>query len=285
MSAERRLVVGATLGILLAAAGIVGSGRRSDLPPDAVAVVDGRLIPRAEYARRLGALAADRRQPLDRTERRRVLERMIDEDLLLARALELDLPRRDPRARKDLVSAMVDAAVASAAGEQPTEAELERFFAEHRGYFTPADRFLVDGLWFADGAGKPPPLERAAEAARALAGAEDIATVRARLADPEPLPVPAGALSLAELTAIFGPTAARAVTTLAPGRASAPIRVSAGARVVVLSARESPPAPTLSAMRDEVLREWQRRRGEAALQRAITELRGRARIAVAAEDP
>ena len=94
------LAAGALAGVLLAAVSLVRSDVVSEptLGEDVVAVVDGRAIPRERYERALAAVAADRRGgALAPGDRQRVLERLVDEELLVGRAIELGF-RRGTRA-------------------------------------------------------------------------------------------------------------------------------------------------------------------------------------------
>ena len=282
---ERRLVVGAVLGMLLAAYGILrtSEGLARPVPADAVAIVDGRLLPRADYERRLTALANDRRAPLDAKERRRVLERMIDEELLFGRALELELPSRDATARKDLIRGVVDAIVANAPSEAPTEADLRALYDADRGFFAPEARLRVRSLWFR----VVDPLETAAAEARAgmaleaLRAGEPFDAVAARLADVEPLPIPEAPLPLAKLVEYLGPSAARAAAALEPDNVSEPIRTATGVRLVLLVERSVPSEVGFDPLRPRVLAEWRRRHDERALEEVLADLRGAARIEVA----
>ncbi len=70
---------------------------------------------RAEaYERVLAALAADSRNPVDDADKRRLLDRLIDEELLVQRGLELGLASSDGAVRKAVAGAMIESIVAEA---------------------------------------------------------------------------------------------------------------------------------------------------------------------------
>ena len=70
--------------------------------------MNGEPISREAFARFAAAVAAERRSAtLDAEERRRLLERMIDEELLLQRGIALGLARYEPTARRSIVSALI----------------------------------------------------------------------------------------------------------------------------------------------------------------------------------
>ena len=84
------LLVGAAFGLAMASFGLLEPKiDPSLLPEDAAAVVGERKIRRVDYERVLSGVAGDLRSPIDDAMRRRVLDRMIDEELLVQRALSL----------------------------------------------------------------------------------------------------------------------------------------------------------------------------------------------------
>ena len=94
---QRWLAVGAATGLIVAAIGVMGERPSvDDLPPGAVARVGDALIRVEEYDRLVAGLESDRRSPVDGKLRRHVLDRMIDEELLVQRAVELGLVEDGP---------------------------------------------------------------------------------------------------------------------------------------------------------------------------------------------
>lgn len=138
------LGLGATAGLAVAALGLMEGGEiAGSLPDGAVAAVNGEIVRIEEYERAVRALASDRREPLGDEERRHVLDRIIDEELLVQRGLELGLMRHDRRVRGDIVSAVIDVIVSQTAAEVATDEEVEAFYEESRDYFTRTGRAKV----------------------------------------------------------------------------------------------------------------------------------------------
>ena len=90
------LVAGAALGLGAAMWSALGVNEAVNKYGDAIAVVDGVPIPRAVYDTAVAGLASAKRNPLTETEKREALDRIIDEELLLRRAVELGLAESDP---------------------------------------------------------------------------------------------------------------------------------------------------------------------------------------------
>ncbi len=268
-------------GVLLAAAGLVTSSGRKVARADVVAIVDGHAIAMTDYRRMLDAVADDSDEEPDEATRRFVLDRMIEEELLLARAEELGIVRADRRLRSELVAAMVDTVTHEAAQSIPAEAELEAFYRAERDRFVGADRFRLARAVVRVGVRDDEAARlRAGELRRRVLGGESLATVAAELADPEPAPLPDALLPPNKLLDYLGPTALRAVTDVAEGGLSEAVRTSAGYEVYLVVERRAGPAPELADIRPQVLAAWQRRQADAALRRYVDALHARARIVI-----
>jgi parvulin-like peptidyl-prolyl isomerase len=280
--ARALLVAGALAGIALAAFGVVRSGGGEAAPPDAIALVNGQPLSRESFARFAAAIAAERRSTsLDAAERRRLLERMVDEELLLQRGISLGLERYEPTARRAIVAAMIASVTAEAESQEPDEQALRAFHAEQAGRFGAGPRFAVD-VAFVSATGRPEALarERAEALARRLRAGEDFAAVREALGDAPVAELPPGALSIDTLRDYLGPTAARSAAELAVGEVAGPVRASAGYFVLLLRQRLAEERPPFEAVREQVRGEWLRSRGEQALRDYLAELRGEAEIRI-----
>ncbi len=279
------LAIGAGAGIALAATGLVASGvtRGRGLPPGAVARVNGALLRADDYTRSLDALERDRRGGAEPADRRFVLDRLIDEELLVQRGLELGLARQDARVRRDLTAAVIDAVVTEHEDGTPPDADLEAFYRRERDFFARPGRLRVRQLWCrADTAADAPSAEaRARAAAASLRAGEDFAGVRVRLGDPEIAPLPDALLSPAKLLDHLGPTALRAALELEAGAVSDPVRSATGYHVLQVVEREAEWVPPREEIGDEVVAEYRRRRGERALRAYLDGLRARAEVEIA----
>jgi len=285
-SAQRRaralLALGAAAGLALAGVGIMRPGPALEdvLPAGAIASVNGIAIRQEEFQRAVQALAADRRDPLAQEDERHVLDRLVEEELLVQRGMELGLAQHDRRVRGDIVAAVIQSVVSESEAKEPDDAELEAFYAENRDYFARSGRVAVRQILVraepvrADAEA----LARATEASKRLRDGEAFAAVDEALGDPQVAILPADALPLPTLREYIGPTAARAAETMAAGEISEPVRGSAGYAVLVLVAREPGDVPPLADVREEVRVEWRRRAGDTALRTYLDELRERADV-------
>lgn len=178
------LLGGMLLGAALAIFYLVRLPQSVEPTSDAVAWVHGRPIARSSYEAALQAVAADRKEGTLRPEdRERVLQRLIDQELLIDRAIELGLHERDPQIRNQLATAMIDFLVRRAEDEASaaTDADLRAFYEEQPFRFERNPQYRID-----------------------VEGAS--------------IPVPDGFLLSKEIEQRLGPTAAREVAALEVGQ-------------------------------------------------------------------
>ena len=281
--ARALLVIGAGLGIALAAVSIVRSGR-APAPdfPDAVAVVNGQPVTRETFARLVAAVAEERKNvTLDAATRRRLLERMIDEELLLQRGVELDLHRFEPTARRVIVSALIASVTADAELAEPDEATLRAFHAENAERFQRPGRITLDAA-FVSTRERPDAvaLRVAREIVRRVRDGEPFADVRAALADPPVAPLPEGPVALDTVRQYLGPTVAKTAARLAVGELSTPTRASPGYFVVRVRDRSPAETAPFGELRPQVRAEYLRSRGDEALHDYLAGLRDSGEIHV-----
>jgi len=279
------LAAGALVGLAAAAASLLAtSGGDATLPDGAVARVNGTLIRAEEYERLLAGLEGERRTPLDAEDRRRVLDRLIEEELLVQHALALGLARSDRRVRADLVAAVLGSLADAGAAGSPDDGEVREFYEANREFFAGPGRLWVRQVFVAvDGGGEDPARERARLAATRLRAGEPIEGVRAELGSPEVAPLPDAPLPPAKLREYIGPTALLAALDLAPGGTSEPVRSAQGYHVLRVVEREAGGAPPLEEIAPQVRAELRRRADDRALRERLDELRAEAVVRIAPE--
>jgi len=265
------LGIGAAAGLAFASARLVWRpAGAAGMPPGAVAMVNGEPIARADFERAVEGVASDRRAGLAAGDRERVLQRLVDEELLLQRAMALELPRRDPRIRGQLVSTVIDTALTGDGDRDPSDETLRRFYDEHREYFARPGRVRVVHR------GVPGTGAASRERAAALADALRAGGI------PEPSPdvvtVPDTLLPMSKLEQYLGPSLLRTVLGLPVGGVTQPIALQGAYHVIRLAEREQEEIPPYDEVRALVRTEFVRRRGEDALRAYLDELRAGAEI-------
>ncbi|MES3040616.1 MAG: hypothetical protein V4730_05590 [Pseudomonadota bacterium] len=242
--ARHFLLAGLLAGMLSAGYTLVRQVPIAGLPEAAVARVGERLILRDEWLKAVAAAASERRTPLTALQQQQILDRLIDEELLVQHGLSLGLVQHDQRLRGQLISEVLFSTTASVADEDQDDAALATFYAEHPGLFVPPAQLRVKAwLLNADGTRKnflPP--------------------------------VPDSLLPLGKLQAYLGPELVNAAMTLPLMQESQPIS-SNGQRVILqVQEQQLAPAPAFAQVREQVRREVRRRNDEQAVQTLLNRL-------------
>jgi hypothetical protein len=245
--AHALLVAGMLAGIAGAAWTLVAGTGPAGLPDDAAARVNDRRVARDEWRRAVAAVESDRRTPLTAADRRHILERLVEEELLVQHGIALGLIEHDRRLRGQLVADVIAAAAGGA--PEPDEAALRRFYDENRELFTTPGRVRVAAAR-ADGAPLSPP-------------------------------VPDALLPPAKLREYLGPRLTEVALALGEGEASAPLE---GAVVRVLQ-KEPARTPAFEDIREEVRAAARRRAEEQALRELLAELRADGHVVVRGDGP
>jgi hypothetical protein len=268
------LAAGALIGALLAATGLLDW--QDDKPGDnVVARINDLSIRKGDYLGYLDLVSRDKRNPMTEQDRRHVLDRIIEEKLLIERGLALDLPHSDPKVRKTIVNAMIETIVSDASSAEPDDAELEEFYLDNQNYFALPARVQLRRMVFRGDQAR----SRASEARQKLQAME-WNQVESEYADRDILSLPGSPLPLSKLRGYLGPSLTESALALEPGQYSEPLADQAGYTIVWLQdVQKSEPQP-LQAIREQVAREFQRRASDAALRSYLDQLRREAEVVV-----
>ena len=150
-------VVGISLGIIAAFHG--SSSHYTILPADAIALVNGRPISEEEYTRTVALLASDKRTGVTHADQVHVLNRLIEEELLIQQGIKNGVVDSDRAVRKAITQAMLASVVAESASAQPSTDELCAFYTANPSLFarpTPTRALQTGGT---TEVGEPPRFE------------------------------------------------------------------------------------------------------------------------------
>ena len=143
--ARRSLIlfaVGALIGLGVAAYGLfTAAGTQTNtLPAEDVALVNGRHILRSDFVAQTEITQAANFADTTKEQRLKVLNDMLNEELLVQRGLETDLAASDPDVRAAMVQGVNFQVTADITAQQPAEADLMKYYEEHR------DRYSGEGV-------------------------------------------------------------------------------------------------------------------------------------------
>lgn len=239
-----------------------------------VAVVNGIAIPDAVFDEAARRLAEDRREPISESDRARVIDRLIDEELLVQYGLAQGFVRDDRRVRAAIVASVMEREKTwprLGDGDDPRD-----FYDQHPELFRENDRVRVRTMWFSNRRGDAP--ARAAAALGELRTGAAIDDVGARRADDEVAPPPNALMPPDKLADYIGGEAARAAAATPERTWSEPVAVPGGVRIVFVEERVVGELKPFEQVEDQIRFEAQRAANEQSVQRLLSKLRAQAKI-------
>lgn len=266
----RWLALGALSGLILAGYGFLRQAEMdTDLPVSAVARVNDVLISRDNYERALARLTEESTNASLPENRGWMLERLIDEELLVQRGLELGMAQSDGTVRNAIVNSLIASVTAQADAASPTDEELERHLADNADRFSFIDKVAVEG-WQSDE-------ESVAQGfATTLRDSGEPAITDAIRAIPD---LPAVLMPIENLGDYLGPGIAAATIDMPVGSSAVFARRGQWIVVRVLK-KESAVVSDLSSIRNQVIIDYRRSLADETLQEYLDDLRNKAKVDV-----
>ena len=263
------LILGVIIGILLA---ILSSIKETNFNFDDewVAKVGDTEISRAKYILQLEGLSFSKRDLLKEEDKAFVLERMIEEELLIQRAKDLGMMSTNTMIRGTIVQQMINMIIAENSLELIEPTELKKFYKENKTFFTSADRLRVKQIYFAEEKGKS--FDRAMEAYKELAEGESLEKV-IKESDESILQVPDTLMNLSKLREYIGPSLMQIARNLQEGEFSSPKKVSEGYKIILVLERRDAFPPDFDQIRDRVKSEYKKRKDDEALRDYLNSLK------------
>ena len=197
---------------------------------------------------------------------------MIEEELLIKRAIDLGMLENNPMARGTIVQQMIKNIVTEGSRTEPQENELIEFFQENIGFFTKANRLRVRQIYFSKDDFGDEVVEKAKDAFIRLNKGENFEKV-ALSGSKSALKIPDTLMNLSKVREYIGPSLMREAQLLKPGYSSAPNKVSGGYKIIYLVDREDATQPEYSNIRSTVLSEFLKRRDDQSLRKYLDNLK------------
>jgi parvulin-like peptidyl-prolyl isomerase len=281
--------LGLAVGLLMAGVALFhkAPGPLTTVPPGYVALVNQKGILMSDF---MMQTATEAEKPFDQTtpaERHRVLREMIDQELMVQRALVLDLPETTTQVRDVLDDAVRAQIVAPFLASPPTDAELRRYYDAHREKYAKGGTMLLRDLVLHIGGyeNADQSLSQAQSDAseavyqlRAGSSAEYVMehfgfVDSARTSNTEQLEFAAKLLLGEKLYAV--------AATLADGEISAPIVDSDGVHILIMQQRRPPTLADFNSVREQVYNDYRLQENDRAVKENLAMLRGQAQILLA----
>ena len=263
------LVLGVFVGISLA---IFSSIQDTNFEVDNnwVARVGDIEISREKYLLQLEGLNLDKRVPLKEEDRAFVLERMIEEELLIQRAKDLGMFSTNTMIRGTIVQQMINMIISENSLDIVSTSQLKEFYEANKGFFTSADRLRLKQIYFSDEKGGA--LDRAQNTYLHLVQGKNLDEIDSK-SDESALEVPNTLMTLSKVREYIGPSLMQLAKMLKPGEFTSPKKVIGGYKIIVLLERRDASPPDFKEIRDRVKSEYQKRKDDEALRDYLNKLK------------
>jgi len=277
------------IGLALAALGMFRGAPAplAEVPPGYVALVNQKGVLLSDLIAQVENATMKRFDEATPEEKRRVLRSMIDEELLVQRAMLLDLPETTIEVREAMQQG-VEAQVAEPYWAlPPSDAELRAYYDKTRSEYTNDGTMVVHDLVMHVGGfqnanqSTPQALSDAAEAVyRLRSGASvDYAKEHYGFVDSNRLP------AVEELDFVvkmrLGDKLFEAASALGNGEISDPVIDDDGVHVLVMDVRRPASIADFTSVRDKVYQAYRRAQGERATAENVQLLRSQAQVILA----
>ena len=114
----------------------------------AIARVGEKEISRQRFEEIIKVLDDQSNSELTLEKKNLIRERLIDEELLIQRAIELDLVRNDPLVKGNVIQTMFQHIINSSELAEPSEVELREYFSKEKNYFSSGKRYKLKNYIF-----------------------------------------------------------------------------------------------------------------------------------------
>ena len=114
----------------------------------AIARVGEKEISRQRFEEIIKVLDDQSNSDLTLEKKNLIRERLIDEELLIQRAIELDLVRNDSLVKGNVIQTMFQHIINSSELVEPSEAELREYFSKEKNYFSSGRRYKLKNYTF-----------------------------------------------------------------------------------------------------------------------------------------
>ncbi|MDA7553947.1 peptidylprolyl isomerase [Gammaproteobacteria bacterium] len=264
------LFAGILLGALMAAYSVIEKSNISDYKW--AAKIEDTFIPMEKYLTQLDGLSKDKRSPLTQKDKEYVLERMIEEELLIKRAIDLGVLNDNPMARGTIVQQMIKTIIAENARYEISDSELESFFQENSGFFTKSSRLRIQQIYFSNEQLKDDSLVVAKKAYDLLKSGYDFESV-SKLGSPSALQIPNSLMTLSKVREYIGPSLMNLAKELEINSFTTPIEVSGGYKIIYLIDKELASPPQFNDIKASVSSEFLKRKDDQSLRSYLENLK------------
>ena len=283
---QRLLLAAAMLGLLLALLTGGVSDRQRLSEAGAIARVNDRPSDRTEFASAYHALLADKSKAPTEADKRLVLDRLIEEELLVQRGREIGLLEGDASVRKTIAMAVIEFVLAQSGSDAVSEPNLRQFYNENKARFAPASRMQIAQIFVPyNETDEAAVTTRLDEIRTALRSGVAFGDVEARFGTPIVPALPRVLLTPAKMKEYLGPQLSDAAARLPQGAISDALAGPTGWHFLKIIRNRPGRAPAYETIRPQIIDAVRRSRDDTALRDYLDWLKKRADISLAPDAP
>ena len=264
------LCLGLCLGFIMAGLAIVEESNISN--NEWAAKIEDVTIPMEKYLMQLEGLASDKRSPITESDKEYVLERMIEEELLIKRALDLGMLDNNPIARGTIVQQMIKTIIAENSRYEVSDIELENFYKKNTGFFTKSSRLRIQQIYFSDQEFNDSSITIANEAYQKLLDGESFDKV-SQMGSDSALKIPNSLMTISKIREYIGPSLMNRARTLENNTFTEPLKVAGGYKIIFLLEKELSVPPNFKDIKDVVSAEYLKRKDDNSLRDYLDNLK------------
>ena len=264
---SKLLLLASIIGTLLAIYSIMDSNKNySSLPDNVAAVVNDKIIPSERYQTVIQLIKNDKRDDLTDIDRKMVLERIIEEELLVQYAYQNGFLEAEDLLRKSIVRSVVDSIAEQSISVIPNEKTLKDFYQDNLPLFTIDEQFRIVILSSQNGSD--------INAGKIIwQDSYDIPLLMNEVGSIKKLEISSDFISKYRLGTLIGPLLRDVVLSLKLGETSEPLETIYGYSIVTLIDKKGRVIPDFKEINEIVLQEYKRRQRETILNDLLSDLK------------
>jgi len=284
---KKGLAAAALLGLLIALIGATPRDRDVLSEAGAIAKINDRHIDRTEFAAAYQALLADKNKAPTQGDKALVLDRLIEEELLVQRGIEIGLLDGDATVRKAVAMAVIEFVLAQQGSDALSERALKNFYEDNKQRFAPASRLQVAQIFvpYAEDSDKQAEIALLDDIRQALRRGDDFQAVAAGYGTEILPPLPRVMLTPAKMKDYLGPDLTAAAARLPKGSISDALAGPTGWHFLKIIRNQQGRAPAFETIRPQIIDAMRRANDDEALRDYLDWLRKRADIVLAPDAP
>ncbi|WP_411824391.1 SurA N-terminal domain-containing protein [Leptospira sp. 'Mane'] len=135
-------IIGTVVGFIFVFIGLLFP-EKEKIFGDSVAIVNEYEITKQEYLRSLSGYSNDSKNPMTEEIQKNILDRLIEEELLVQRGIELGLAQRDRAIRSQIVRTVIQNVLSENVSSSPNELSLRAYYLLNKDKFLASLRYKV----------------------------------------------------------------------------------------------------------------------------------------------